>query len=64
MDRTYDIFEVVEFEAVWRKAVVGNEEAIRVLRQLAGETTNEVRLMHLLSNSTVAAVNTTPDSNT
>ena len=64
MDRTYDIFEVVESEAVWRKTVVGHEQAIRVLQQLAGETTNEVRLMHLLSNSTVAAVNTTPDSNT
>jgi hypothetical protein len=60
MDRTYDLFEVVEGELVWRSAIVGHENAIRALQQLAKRTTNEIRLMHLLTRSLVASTNVPP----
>lgn len=60
MDRTYDLFEVVEGESVWRTAIVGHENAIRALQQLAKQTTNEVRLVHLLTQLLVASTNVPP----
>jgi len=60
MDRTYDLFEVVGGDVMWRSAIVGHENAIRALQQLAKRTTNEVRLMHLASHSLVASTNVPP----
>jgi len=47
MDRTYDLFEVVEGELVWRSAIVGHENAIRALQQVAKPDTESVaRSLH------------------
>jgi len=48
MERDYDIFEVLpDGQPIWRAAVAGHEDALRVLKQLAAKTTHEVRMMHL-----------------
>jgi hypothetical protein len=43
--------------ALWREAVAGHENALRVLATLALKTTNEVRVMHLPTNSVIAIIN-------
>lgn len=58
MERHYDIFEIMPDGApIWRIAVEGHEAAILKLKQLAATTTNEIRVMHLASNSIAAALN-------
>jgi hypothetical protein len=58
MDRHYDIFEIMPDGApLWRTAVEGHENAIIKLRELAEKTQNEMRVMHIASNSIVAAMN-------
>jgi hypothetical protein len=58
MERHYDIFEILPDGApVWRTAVEGHERALLKLRELAAQTTNEIRVMHLASNSIVATMN-------
>ena len=63
MERSYDIFEVVKGEAIWRSAVTGHLAAIQALQKLAKETKNEVRVLHLPTNSIVATLNCPLDSN-
>jgi hypothetical protein len=53
MDRTYDIFEVVDGTAIWQKAVTGHDEAVAIASAFAQLTTNEVLLMHLASNAVI-----------
>ena len=63
MDRTYDIFEVLkDGDLIWRFAVVGLEEAVRHLKDLASKTGNEVRVMHLPTSSLIARLNVPFDS--
>jgi hypothetical protein len=58
MERDYDIFEVLpDGQPIWRKAVAGHENALRVLKELAVETTNEVRMMHLTTKAVIAVMN-------
>lgn len=58
MERDYDLFEVLpDGSAIWKEAVHGHENAIRKLRELSVRTKNEVRLMHVLSNTLIAAMN-------
>ena len=58
MDRSYDLFEIFpDGSAVWKGVVVGQEEAIRKLQELAARTTNEMRVMHVPSNSVIATLN-------
>ena len=58
MERDYDIFEVLpDGQPIWRAAVAGHENALRVLKQLAAETTNEVRMMHLPTKALIAMMN-------
>jgi hypothetical protein len=58
MDRDYDLFEVFPDGAlIWRDSVTGHENAIRRLKELAGLTPNEVRMMHILTNSLIAVLN-------
>ena len=58
MERDYDLFEVLADGAViWRETVAGHENAIRRLKELSQETSNEVRVMHVLSNTLIASMN-------
>jgi|HubBroStandDraft_1064217.scaffolds.fasta_scaffold01108_14 hypothetical protein len=58
MEREYDLFEVLpDGTAVWREAVAGHETAIRKLHELSARTTNEVRVMHLQTNTLIALKN-------
>jgi hypothetical protein len=58
VDRSYDLFEIFpDRSAIWKGAVVGQEEAIRELKELAAETTNEMPLMHVPTNMVIAAMN-------
>ena len=59
MDRHYDLFEILpDGSPIWRRAVAGHENAIQQLRELAQQTNNEVRIMHLSSNTVIAVLNT------
>ena len=56
MERDYDLFEVSPDGAViWRETVPGHENAIRKLVELSKRTSNEVRVMHVLSNTLIAS---------
>jgi hypothetical protein len=58
MERVYDLFEIRPDGApIWRGKVAGHEDAIRRLRELAGQTANEVRVMHLEENAVIAVMN-------
>jgi hypothetical protein len=59
MTRDYDIFEILpDGSPIWKEFVSGHEEAIRKLQELAKQTKNEVRLMHVPTNTIIASMNT------
>ena len=59
MDHQYDLFEIYpNGSPIWRDVVSGHEKAILKLQKLSAETANEVRLIHLPTNTIVAAMNT------
>jgi hypothetical protein len=59
MNREYDLFEMFpDGTALWRLTVTGRQEAIEVLHQLCTRTANEVRVMHLPTNTVIATANT------
>jgi hypothetical protein len=62
VDREYDLFETVNGEPIWRCSVIGLEPATAKLKELAAVTRNELRLMHLPSNSLIAQANSKADS--
>ena len=48
MDRSYDLFEIFpNGTGLWKGAVIGHEDAINKLQELAAGTTNDVKLMHV-----------------
>jgi hypothetical protein len=58
MERTYDLFEILaDGSPVWRVTVEGHSNAIAKLDEIASQTQNEVRVMHLPTNSVVAVMN-------
>ena len=58
MDRSYDLFEILpDGSPIWKCAVVGHEAAVQQLRDLARHTSNELRIMHLSSNTIIAVLN-------
>jgi hypothetical protein len=58
MERDYDLFEhFPDGSLVWHETVSGHEDAIRRLRELAEKTRNEVRAMHVLTNTLIASMN-------
>jgi hypothetical protein len=58
MERDYDLFEVLpDGGVIWKETVSGHENAIGRLKELAQRTSNEVRVMHVLSNTLIASVN-------
>jgi hypothetical protein len=61
VDRNYDLFEILpDGSPIWRCAVSGHEKAVQQLRELAKQTENEVRIMHLSSNTVIAILNAPP----
>jgi len=59
MDHEFDLFEILpDGTPIWREVVSGREKAILKLRELSAETANEIRVMHLSTNTVVAAMNT------
>lgn len=58
MDRDYDIFEILpDGSPLWKVAVSGHQKAISILQQLATQTENEVRIMHIPTNTLIASMN-------
>jgi hypothetical protein len=58
MQRDYDLFEVLSDGALmWREMVRGHEDANQKLVELSKRTANEVRVMHVLTNSLIASMN-------
>jgi hypothetical protein len=58
VEREYDLFEICpNGSPVWRDVVSGHGKAILKLRELSATTANEVRVMHLPTNTIVAAMN-------
>jgi hypothetical protein len=48
VDRSYDLFEIFpNGTGLWKGAVIGHEDAISKLQELAAGTTNDVKLMHV-----------------
>jgi hypothetical protein len=61
VDRNYDLFEILpDGSPIWRCTVAGHETAVQRLRELARQTDNEVRIMHLSSNTVIAVLNVPP----
>jgi hypothetical protein len=58
MERECDLFEVnPDGSLTWRGVVHGHEAAVNRLRELAAQTKNEVRVMHVPTKSVVAVLN-------
>jgi len=58
MEREYDLFEhFSNGDVLWRMTVNGHENAIRQLKELAATTSNEVRVVHLPTQSVIAVMN-------
>lgn len=54
----YDAFEVLpDGTLIWKATVVGHEDAIKKLQQLAKHNRNEFRLMHVPSKTVIATIN-------
>ena len=54
----YDLFEQFpNGDVLWRMTVIGHESAIQQLRELAATTYNEVRVVHLPTQSVIAVMN-------
>jgi hypothetical protein len=58
VDRQYDLFEVgPDGSPLWREAVIGQENAMHKLKELASKTTNEIRVMDLRTSAVIATAN-------
>ena len=58
MERDYDLFEVLpDGSLIWKETVHGHENSIRRLLELSKRTSNEVRVMHILTNTLIASMN-------
>lgn len=58
MNREYDAFEVLpDGTLLWKATIVGHEDAIEQLKEIAKESTNEFRLLHLPTKTVVARIN-------
>jgi hypothetical protein len=57
MNKEYDIFENCSAGPVWRCSVVGREETMAMLADIAKGTTNEVFAMYLPGQEVIARLN-------
>jgi hypothetical protein len=56
MERDYDLFEVLADGApVWRGVAAGRENALRKSTELSQQTSHEIRVMHVLTNTLIAS---------
>lgn len=58
MTREYDAFEVLpDGTLIWKETIVGHENAIAKLQQVAKNSPNEFRLMHVPTKTVIATIN-------
>jgi hypothetical protein len=58
MERDCDLFEVLADGApLWRQMAAGRENAVRKLSELSEQTSNEIRVMRVPSNTVIASMN-------
>ena len=58
MSRVYDAFEVLpDGSLVWKAAVRDGEDAVEKLKQVAKDSPNEFRLMHIPTKTVIATIN-------
>jgi hypothetical protein len=58
MNRVYDAFEVLpDGTLIWKATIEGREDAVKKLKQVAKDSPNEFRLMHIPSKTMIAAIN-------
>ena len=58
MSREYDAFEVLpDGTLMWRATVVGHEDAFQKLKEVAKDSPNEFRLMHVPTKTVIATIN-------
>jgi hypothetical protein len=58
LDREYDIFEKLpDGDLLWRAVVIGRENAIVKLREIAATTKNECFVMYVPTNEIIATLN-------
>lgn len=58
MDRQYDIFQLLtDGTLMWRETVVGHQEALDKLKQLASSEGCEFQLLYLPDKTVIAKVN-------
>jgi hypothetical protein len=58
MNREYDAFEVLpDGTLLWKATIVGHEDAIKKLQEVAKNSPNEFRLMHIPTKTVVATIN-------
>jgi hypothetical protein len=58
MECDYDLFEVLSDGApMWRGMVAGRENAVRKSAELSKQTSREIRVMHLFTNTLIASTN-------
>jgi len=61
VNREYDLFEVTpDGSPLWLEAVTGHKNAILRLQELAAKTKNEIRAMHIATNTVIATMNAPP----
>jgi len=62
MNRVYDAFEVLpDGTLIWKATIEGREDAVKKLKQVAKDSPNEFRLMHIPSNTVIATINAKAD---
>jgi len=58
VDRQYDLFEIFpDGSPLWRESVFGLENATRRLKELSAQTKNEIRAIHIPTNTVIATTN-------
>jgi hypothetical protein len=58
VDRQYDLFEIFpDGSPLWRESVTGQESALHRLKELSSQTRNEVRALHIPTNTILATMN-------
>jgi hypothetical protein len=58
MNREYDAFEVLpDGTLMWKATVVGHEDVVEKLKEVAKDSPNEFRLMHVQTKTVIATIN-------
>jgi hypothetical protein len=58
MNRVYDAFEVLpDGSLIWKATIEGREDVVKQLKQVAKDSPNEFRLMHIPTKTVIATIN-------